>query len=117
MTTQRDKLLELMPSHGWEVVNVEGELTASGWFVDELWEVDSSWSPVGLKLWVSFVVDPLMPNLHERKKGQGVYAVKAARRKPTGWGIADDEIGLYLNGGWEDRLPEFFDRLSALRQQ
>jgi len=120
MTTQRDKLLELMPRHGWEVLSVDAELrhsTASDWFVDELWEVESMWSPRGVKLWVTFVVDPLTPNLSERKKGQGIYVVKAARQKPTGWAIENDEAGLYLNSGWEDRLPEFFDQISALRQR
>jgi hypothetical protein len=119
MTTQRDKLLELMPCHGWEVTSIDDDWSnsGSGWFIDELWEVESAWSPRGLKVWVMFVVDPQTSNPLERKKGQGVYAVKAARRKPTGWGIEDDEVGLYLNNGWEDRLPEFFDRLSALRQQ
>lgn len=120
MTTQREKFQELLPRHGWEVVRVDDELRgsmASDWFVDELWEVESTWSPLGLKLWMTFVVDPQTPNLPERKKGQGVYAVKAARRKPTGWGIEDDEVGLYLNSGWEARLPEFFDQLSALRHR
>ena len=113
MTTQRETLLKWMPRYGWKVVSVDVELrnsTASDWFVDELWEVESSWSPTGLKLWVTFLVDPQTPNLLERKKGQGVYAIKAARRKPTGWWIADDEVGLYLNRGWEDRLAEFFDQ-------
>lgn len=106
-----------MPRHGWEVLKVEDDLASSDWFVDELWEIESEWSPRGLKLWVTFVVDPLTSNLSERKKGQGVYAVKASRQKPTGWAIANDEVGLYLNSGWEARLPEFFDRLSALRQK
>lgn len=120
MTTQRKKLLEMLPRHGWKVVTADDELrssTASDWFVDELWEVESAWSPRGLKLWVTFVVDPQTPNLPERKKAQGVYAVKAARRKPTGWGIEADEAGLYLNSGWEDRLPKFFDQLSAFRHR
>ncbi len=120
MTTQRKKLLEMLPLHGWKVVTADDELrgsTASDWFVDELWEVESAWSPRGVKVWVTFVVDPQTPNPLERKKGQGVYAVKAARRKPTGWGIEDDEVGLYLNSGWEDRLPEFFDQLSELRHR
>jgi hypothetical protein len=120
MNTQREKLLDLLPRYGWKVVTVDDELrgsTASDWFVDELWEVESSWSPRGLKLWVTFVVDPQTPSLPKRRKGQGVYAVKAARRKPTGWGIEDDEVGLYLNSGWEARLPEFFDQLSAFRHR
>jgi hypothetical protein len=59
----------------------------------------------------------MAPNLGERKKGQGVWAVKAGLRKPTGWGIEDDEVGLTLNAGWEKRLPEFFSELLDLRKR
>lgn len=71
MTTQREKLLELLPRHGWEVTSIDHDWSNSGsdWFVDELWEVESTRSPRGLKLWVTFVVDPQTPNLPERKKG------------------------------------------------
>jgi hypothetical protein len=118
MITQRSRILELLPRYGWEVTTVEDHLrgsTAVDWFIDELWEVESIWSPNGLKVWISFVVDPMAP--FPRKKGQGVWAVKAGLRKPTGRGIADDEVGLILNAGWENRLPEFFSRLADLRNQ
>ena len=120
MVTQRDKLFELLPRYGWEVINVEAHLRNSrglDWFIDELWEVESVWSPKGLKVWVTFVVDPQAPNLNERKKGQGVWAVKAGLQKPTGWGIENDEVALTLNAGWEKRLSEFFSGLSYLRKQ
>jgi len=102
------------------VINVEAHLRNSrglDWFIDELWEVESVWSPKGLKVWVTFVVDPQAPNLNERKKGQGVWAVKAGLQKPTGWGIENDEVALTLNAGWEKRLSEFFSGLSYLRKQ
>jgi hypothetical protein len=120
MITQRNRIFELLPQYGWEVINVEDHLrgsTALDWFIDELWEVESVWTPKGLKVWITFVVDPMAPSLGERKKGQGVWAVIAGLRKPTGWGIEDDEVGLILNAGWEKRLPEFFSGLSDLRKR
>jgi hypothetical protein len=118
MITQRNRIFELLPQYGWEVINVEEHprgSTALDWFIDELWEVESLWAPKGLKMWISFVVDPMAPNLNERKKGQGVWAVKAGLQKPTGWGIEDGEVELTLNAGWEKRLPQFFSELSDLR--
>ena|SRR5215475_9152655 len=120
MITQRKKLLELLPRHGWEVINIEDHLRdwkSSEWFIDELWEIESDWSPKGLKVWITFLVDPQTPNLIERKKGQGVWAVKASLRKPPDSRIGDAEVYLSLNSGWENRLPEFFNRLSDLRKK
>lgn len=120
MITQRNKLFELLPQYGWEVKDVEEQLSGStgiDWFIDELWEVESIWTPKGLKIWITFVVDPLSPNLRERKKGEYVWAVKAGLQKPIGWGIEDNQAELTLNARWEKRLPEFFKQLSDLRKQ
>src|SRR5215510_5224523 len=118
MITQRNKLFELLPRYGWEVINVEDYLrgwTVPDWFIDELWEVESAWTPKGLKVWITFLVDPQAPA--ERKKGQGVWAVKAGLRKPPESRIGDAEVYLSLNADWEKRLSEFFRRLSDLRKQ
>ena len=120
MITQRNKLLESLPGYGWKVINVEDHppgSTGPDWFIDELWEVESVWTPKGLKVWITFLVDPQAPNLNERKKGQCVWAVKAGLRKPPDSRIGDAEVYLSLNAGWEKRLPEFFSRLSDLRRQ
>jgi hypothetical protein len=120
MITQRNRLFESLPGYGWEVITVEDHprgSTDSDWFIDELWEVESVWTPKGLKVWIIFLVDPQTPNLTERKKGQGVWAVKASLRKPPDSRMGDAEIYLSLNPGWERRLPEFFSRLSDLRMQ
>ena len=102
------------------MINVDDHLrgwTGPDWFIDELWEVESAWSPKGLKLWITFLVDPQAPNLIERKKSQGVWAVKAGLRKPPESRIGDAEVYLSLNADWEKRLPEFFRRLADLRKQ
>ncbi|MCI0525410.1 MAG: hypothetical protein L0Y75_09130 [Acidobacteria bacterium] len=120
MITQRNRLFELLPRYGWEVINVEDHLrdsTGPDWFIDEFWEIESVWSPKGLKVWITFEVDPLAPNLHERKKGELVWAVKAGLQIPSGSGIGDDEAGLTLNAGWEKWMPEFFSQLSDLRKK
>ncbi|HKQ73219.1 MAG TPA: hypothetical protein VJ810_05785 [Blastocatellia bacterium] len=120
MITQRNKLFELLPQYGWEVINIEDQLRGSigrDWFVDELWEVESIWTPKGLKVWIIFLIDPQTPNLRERVKGQGVWAVKAGLRKPPESRIGDAEVYLSLNVGWEKRLPEFFSHLADLRKQ
>jgi hypothetical protein len=83
MITQRNKLFESLPRYGWGVINVEDHLRSSTGpdrFIDEFWGVESAWTPKGLMVWITFLVDPQAPNLIERKKGQGVWAVKAGLR-------------------------------------
>jgi len=120
MITQRNKLFDLLSQYGWEVINVEDHLrgaTNPDWFIDELWEIESAWTPKGLKVWITFLVDPQTSILGERKKGQGVWAVKAGLRKPPDSRIGDPEVYLSLNAGWEKRLAEFFSHLADLRRQ
>jgi hypothetical protein len=109
MITQRNKLIKLLPRYGWEVINVEDHLRSStdpDWFIDELWEIESVWTPEGLKIWITFLVDPQAPSL-----------IEASLRQPPDSRIGDAEIYLSLNAGWENRLPEFFSRLADLRKQ
>src|SRR5262245_27597459 len=90
MIKQRNKLFEVLPRYGWEVRNVEDHLRDSSspdWFIDELWGVESVWTPKGMKLWITFEVDPQAPNLNERKKGESVWAVRANPRKPPDWEV------------------------------
>ena len=118
MITQRNKLFESLPRYGWEVKNIEDHLrgsTGPDLFIYELWEGESAWTPKGLKVWITFLVDPQAPT--ERKKGQGVWAVRAGLRKPPDSRIGDAEVYLSLNADWEKRLPESFRRLSDLRKQ
>jgi hypothetical protein len=116
MIAQRNELMKQLPGYGWEIELIETPAPSHcgpEWFIDELWVIESLWSPRGLKAYVTFVVDPQAE--FERKKGQGVWAVKASLQRPSGWGIGEDEVGLTLGRGWEKRLTEFMKGLSVLR--
>lgn len=117
MFAQRNELINQLPNYGWAVIHIEDHLrewTSDEWFIDELWMIESIWSPQGLRAFVTFVVDP-QTDLIARKKGKGVWAVKASLRRPTSWGIEDHEIGLVLSKGWYKQLHPFLKNLNALR--
>ena len=112
MQTQRTELLNRLPEHGWRVAGEEEDLE---WWADEMWLLESVWSPVGSRAYVSLLVDPMAgPN---RRKGEAVWAVTASLTKPIGRLSAEGEFALSFGQGWEERLPEFFEHLSALRSQ
>ncbi len=103
-------MLRQLPEHGWRVACVEEELE---WWADEMWRLESVWSPVGLRAYVTFLVDPQHGVV--RKKGEAVWAVMASPGRPGCWFRVEGEFTLSLGRGWKERLPDFFEHLSGLR--
>ena len=112
MQAQRTELLSQLPEHGWRVAGAEESLE---WWADEMWLLESVWSPVGSRAYVTFLVDPQFDG--PRKKGEAVWAVMASPAKPMSRLQVEGEFTLSLGQGWKKRLPAFFDHLSALRSK
>ena len=114
MNAQRAEIESQLGKHGWNIVPVE-DYTLE-WWADEIWRLESSWSPVGAQAYVSFLVDP-QSFTWKRKKEQDVWAVKASPVIPVGWLTEAGECTLSLGQGWKERLPEFFEHLDTLRNR
>lgn len=112
MRTQRTALLDWLPEHGWRVAAEEENLE---WWADEMWVLESIWSPVGNRAYITFLVDPM--GGPGRRKGEAVWAVLASLAKPVSRLPAEGGFTLDLGQGWKERLPEFFEHLSMLRSQ
>ena len=84
------------------------------WWADEMWLLESVWSPVGSCAYLTFLVDPQASN--SRKKGASVWAVKASLGKPTTW-LSEGDCTLSLGQGWKEEMSEFFAYLAMLRSQ
>ncbi len=117
MQTQRTELLSQLPEHGWRVAGVEENLE---WWANEMWRLESVWSPVGSRAYVTFLVAPDAPILPYDKtcrKIETVWAVMASPTKPTDRLSVENQFTLSLGQGWEKELPAFFEHLSMLRNQ
>ncbi len=112
MQFQRDELIRQLIQHGWRIASEEENLE---WWADEIWLLESVWSPVGCQAYVTFLVDPQFDGV--RKKGEEVWAVMASPSKPINRINNEDESTLSLGQGWQKRLTEFIDYLTALRQR
>ena len=113
MKTQREEILARLAHHGWRARPCEDE--GLEWWADEMWLLESTWSPVGSRAYVTFLVDPQFEGV--RKQGEAVWAVMASPGKPGGRLHVEREFTLSLGQGWKKRLPEFFAHLAALRGQ
>lgn len=107
----------MLPQYGWEVKQINDDLrhrTGSEYWIDEWWELESAWTPKGLKAFITFLVD-LNCISSARKKGEQVWAITASGEAARGDDVS--EIFLSLNRGWEKRMPDFLQQLSRLREK
>ena len=119
MSVQRTELLKRIPNQGWSVTSIEDgdfEWPELEWWADEIWILQSVWSPQGCRVYLTFLVDPQAP-IHGRKKGEGVWAVKASLKRPRQWMWEEGEAYLTLGQGWQQMLPGFLEDVAALRNQ
>ena len=110
-------MLNQLSKQGWNVTYVEdadSEWPKLEWWADELWILQSNWSPQDCRIYITFLVDPQTP-VHGRKKGEGVWAVKASLNRPRQWMWDEGEVYLTFGGGWQQMLPGFLEDVTALR--
>jgi hypothetical protein len=113
MLTQRAELAKQLPDNGWQVLIVDD--SGLEWWADEIWLIESLWSPAGFRLHLTFLVDP-MADL-QRAQGQSVWAVGTSIVRPMDRGTAEGKPLLPLGHGWRSQLAEFFAGLAGLRNQ
>jgi hypothetical protein len=111
MTTQQKRLFRELEVHGWRKLEEEAEDRTRDWWADEVWELESIWSPRSCRVYLTFVVDPQWEG--PRAKGQGVWAVSASRTGPMQW----SPVQLPLGRGWERELTAFLTGLARLRAE
>jgi hypothetical protein len=108
MKTQQNQIAELLTAEGWAIREREA---APEWWLDEVWHLESLWSPVDAKAYVSFLVDGGATS--ERKAGQQVWAVYIGRDIATSWSLPG---AVPLRPNWESvRVTKVANLIKALR--
>ncbi len=111
MQFQKTELLNRLSEYGWRLAGNEENLE---WWVDEMWLLESVWSPAGCRAYLTFLVDPQFEG--NRKKGEAVWAVMASMHRPVSSHKGEHEFLLSLGHGWRNDLPLFFDQMNKLRR-
>ena len=114
MTPQQTELLHRLSEAGWELAGTED---LDEWWADEVWRMQSAWSPHTAQFFLTFLVDPQLDLHRKRKAGEGVWAVLASRSLPARWQGSGGEITFSLGHGWAERLQEFVTSVSAFRHK
>jgi hypothetical protein len=111
MVTQRRELKTRLERDGWKVVE---EQVGDAWWVDERWKVESTRRPLGLHVWLSFLVDPQ----HDWPRGRGehVWAVGVTSSRPEG----RDEVeptAVAIRRHWSQSLDELAAAIARIRDR
>ncbi|MBX3713679.1 MAG: hypothetical protein KF800_17095 [Lysobacter sp.] len=110
MKPHREALIDMLEAHGWYVYSIERE--DAEWWIDETWELHSTWSPTTTRAWLAFLVDPQ----HEgnRQAGEGVWGIDLHAHAPPRAGHA--LTGICMSDlRRPDITRDFLARLDALR--
>jgi hypothetical protein len=109
---QQAQIEGLLRDRGWRIVE-RTIMTASYWF-DEVWAIESEWSPVGQKAFISFVVDRSVA-MSPRPRGSFVSSVAVSRAEPLESSFGSE---VFLRPQWEKvGLPAVAALLDALRSR
>jgi hypothetical protein len=85
-------------------------LDADAWWADESWQLERE----GAAALLTFLVDP-QADVHRRKKGEQLWAVKASAHFPAQWQTETGEITLDFSAHWRRRIPAFVRSLECFR--
>lgn len=98
--------------NGWEIASSDSD--HNDWWADEIWELQSTWSPVGTKCYLTYLVDPQFDGI--RKPGEAVWAVGASEARPHSIREASEYGIIVLNKKFKVNIEEFFTQLDDLRE-
>lgn len=107
--TQRSQILAALPEAGWRLA---ARRTSEAWWIDELWELESVWSPQGRTACLVFLVDPQWDG--PRRFGEAVWAVACSGRRPERWTDSDSSEMVPIRPRWERDREDLWALLRRL---
>lgn len=107
METQRNELISLAAERGWSASQTDN-YEASDWSA-ETWVLESVWSPIGVKAYVTFPIDPQM---HRERKPWPIMVAA----NPPGSESSDTNFFETSLIQWKNEKRPFIDFLENLRK-
>lgn len=103
-----EPLAQALYANGWDY-QVLNDLPENIWFHD-VWELCSTWSPVGARVFLSFLVDP---DNHKTPKENHIWCVTLSSTQPVGpW----DGYQIRTSPKWPDRQKEIISKVNEMRR-
>ena len=106
MEFQKQTIFSKLVEDGWKITGIEKYNL--DWWANEMWLLESVWSPIGQTAFVTFMLEP--------ENMQYVWEIVASEKKPSGRIGNEKSFSLSIKG-WEKKLPEFIKFLSDIRNR
>ncbi len=108
MEFQRQTIREKVIENGWKITELEK--VELDWWANEMWLLESVWSPIGKTVFITFLLEP--------EYAKEVWEIMISKEKPNYRGGNPNSFSLNIKGSkLEKELPEFMKFLSELRNQ
>jgi len=107
---QRKTIYDSVRREGWSITEIEKFET--DWWASEMWQLESTWSPVGKIAFITFMSDPQDITV------KVAWEARASLHRPesrTRWDF--DFCRMSMKNRWQGELPKFIECLAKLRNQ
>jgi hypothetical protein len=95
-----------LESAGWRAERRGGD----DWWVHEYWELQSTWRPVGAKIFLTLLVDPQS----ETSDIRSIWAISVSSRQPVDR-IDAERTAIRVAPHWPRRIEEVVEAANSLR--
>jgi hypothetical protein len=106
MEFQRQTIREKLIENGWKITELEK--VELDWWANEMWLLESVWSPIGKTGFITFMLEP--------ENMEYVWQIMASKEKLIDRFGDGNSFSLSLKR-WEKELPKFMDFLADIRNQ
>lgn len=111
MKSYKQKISDQLEINGWEVASIDSD--HSDWWAEEVWELHSTWSPIGAKCYLTFLVDPQSNNT--AKSNAAVWAIGASPNRPSSIAQAHAHGCITFNKQFKNNIEDFLFNLEEIR--
>lgn len=108
MEAQRNEIIKLAAKNGWKATELDN-YDFRQWSM-ETWLLESVWSPIGAKAYVSFLIDP-----QSDFQNPYAWAIEVSEEKPV-YGKERNHFTVSLKQ-WKNEKNDFLKFLSNMRSQ
>ena len=99
---QKQRIQEALEANGWSLISKENR---SDWWINELWTLESTWSPKGLRLFVTFIF----------VEDEFLWDASASFEGVSDCGDKDSIARFDLANKWESTLDQTIKEISKAR--
>ena len=111
MKSYEQKMMDYLECDGWDIDRVNKDDLE--WWADEIWVLNSNWSPTGSVAHITFLVDPM----HEgsRKKGEAVWGLGCSKAYPASRQDAESCATISFGKSFKIKIMDFQLQMESLR--